>query len=91
MTTLPLPETPLYNHSLPAIETWLRNLGSIQDLETLNCWSLQQTDWSAEIELGTDQIVVCYRAAGEAGQDLTRAYKYSLSRADLEAVILGGP
>ncbi len=91
MTTLPSPETPLYNHSLPAIEAWLRDCGCVQDLDQLNCWTVHKADWSADVELGTDQIVVCYRAAAEGGQDVTRAYKYALSRGDLEAVIFGGP
>jgi len=37
------------------------------------------------------QIVVRYIQAGENGQDIRRAFKYSLSREDIEQAVFSGP
>jgi Protein of unknown function (DUF3143) len=85
------PDTPLYNHPLPEIEQWLVNQGCQQDPADLNTWTLQKADWSAEILLEIDSIVVRYLGVGENGQDLIRGFKYSLSRQDLTDAIFAGP
>lgn len=89
--TLPSADTPLYNHPLPDIEQWLRDQGCEQDRTDLHCWHIQQTAWSAEICLDIDQIAVRYLKAGESGEDIQRAFKYSLNRQDIEAAIFSGP
>ncbi|BAZ42566.1 hypothetical protein NIES4101_85350 [Calothrix sp. NIES-4101] len=85
------PDTPLYNHSLPRIEQWLREQGCQQDEQELHCWRLQKTAWSAELWLDTEQITVRYIQAGEDGQDIMRSFKYSLSRQDIEKAVFAGP
>jgi hypothetical protein len=88
---LPSANTPLYNHPLPDIEDWLRSKDCQQDAHNLHCWTLQKSGWEAEILLEVDALSVRYFGAGEDGGDVTRAFKYSLSRKDLEEAIFAGP
>ncbi|MBD2777224.1 DUF3143 domain-containing protein [Iningainema tapete] len=88
---LPSPETPLYNHPLPQIEQWLKNLGCQQDEKLLHCWHVQKPTWQAELWLEVEQIVVRYLQAGNQGQDIQRSFKYSLSRQDVEQAVFSGP
>jgi Protein of unknown function (DUF3143) len=85
------PDTPLYNHSLPRIEAWLREQGCQQDNQELHCWRLQKSSWNAELWLDTEQITVRYINAGEDRQDILRSFKYSLSRQDIEQAVFAGP
>jgi len=89
--TIPSPDTPLYNHPLPEIEQWLKSRGCQQDRRELHCWRIQQPTWEAEISLDIDQLTVRYLHAGADGQDIQRAFKYSLSRHDIEAAVFSGP
>ena len=88
---LPKPETALYNHPLPKIEIWLRSQGCEQDSKNLNLWHIKKSDWQAELWLDTEQLTVCYLKAGADYKDITRAFKYSLSRQDIEAAVFSGP
>ncbi len=88
---LPSAETPLYNHPLPEIENWLRDLGCQQDSENLHYWYIEQINWSAEICLEVEEISVNYLKAGKLGEDIKRSFKYSLSRADIESAVFSGP
>ncbi|MCS7031416.1 MAG: DUF3143 domain-containing protein [Gloeomargarita sp. SKYG116] len=90
MRPWPSPDTPLYNHSLAAIEDWLRTLGAQQDEQELNRWSLQGAGWQAELSLEIEELQVRYRGAA-AGRDVVRHFKYSMSRQDVETAILQGP
>jgi hypothetical protein len=89
--SVPPSDTPLYNHPLPEIEQWLRSKGCQQDREQLHCWYIQQPNWEAELMLDIDQLSVRYIGAGVQGQDIQRAFKYSLSRKDIEAAVFSGP
>jgi hypothetical protein len=84
-------DTPLYNHPLPQIEQWLKTLGCRQDLQQLHCWTVQHHDWQAEIALDAQEIVVCYHRNADSSRSITRSFKYSLSRRDIEDAILAGP
>lgn len=88
---LPKPETALYNHPLPKIEMWLQLQGCEQDSRNLNLWHIKRPNWQAELRLDTEQLTVCYLKAGENNKDITRAFKYSLSRQDIEAAVFSGP
>ncbi|MEB3182005.1 MAG: DUF3143 domain-containing protein [Nostocaceae cyanobacterium] len=90
MSLLP-DQTPLYNHPLPQIETWLRNQGCQQDTEQLHCWRIQRPKWEAELWLDIEQITVRYLKAGEEGKDVIRSFKYSLTRGDIEQAVFSGP
>ncbi len=85
------PETPLYNHPLPKIEDWLRKNGCQQDPKQLNCWYVKKEDWEADITLEIEEIIVNYLKAGADGSDITRAFRYSLSRQDIEEAVFSGP
>ncbi len=89
--SLPPPNTPLYNHPLPAIESWLIAQGCEQDRQEPHCWQIKGRDWEANLWLDIEQITVRYRGAGEDRQDIQRSFKYSLSREDIEAAIFAGP
>jgi hypothetical protein len=88
---LPSADTPLYNHPLPLIEFWLREQGCEQNSSDLHYWLVQRSHWKAEIELDIDQLVVRYITPGDSSQAIARAFKYSLSRQDLEEAVFAGP
>lgn len=89
--SLPAADTPLYNHTLPDIELWLTQQGCKQNDSELNRWEIAKTAWRADLLLETDSLVVRYIEAGDAGEDIQRGFKYSLSRQDLEDAIFAGP
>ena len=89
--SLPEADTPLYNHTLPTIENWLRSKGCAQDQENLHCWHLAETAWKAEICLETEELTVRYFDAEQDNQNLSRSFKYSLSRQDVEDAVFSGP
>jgi Protein of unknown function (DUF3143) len=84
-------ETPLYNHSLPQIEQWLREQGCQQDDQELHYWRVNKPSWQAELWLDIEQISIRYIEAGENKQDVQRSFKYSLSRQDVEEAVFAGP
>ncbi|MDJ0631684.1 MAG: DUF3143 domain-containing protein [Xenococcaceae cyanobacterium MO_188.B29] len=99
---LPDAQTPLYSHPLPDIEKWLAELGCRQDKDNLHCWHVEKPDWKAEICLEIEELTVRYFKVKEAETisyseitetkvDLTRSFKYSLSRQDIEAAVFSGP
>lgn len=89
MSDLPPPQAPLYNHPLPALERWLRDLGALQRQPNSCLWDLQHPDWSAELELEVEELRVRWEAPGAA--PVERHFPYGFSRADVEAAILAGP
>ena len=88
---LPNANTPLYNHALPNIEQWLISQGCQQDSSAPHCWHIHKADWKAELCLDIEELTVRYFQAGEQKQDIQRAFKYSLSRQDIEQAVFAGP
>ena len=88
MSSLPPPQAPLYNHPLPALEQWLRDLGAVQQGPHSCLWSLQLAGWSAEVELDVEELSVRWLGAEEP---VERHFAYGLSRADVVAAIRAGP
>lgn len=88
--TLPSADTPLYNHPLPEIEQWLKDLGCQQDRQQLHCWLIDRSTWKAEICLEIEELVVRYSTLDQQ-ENLQRSFKYSLSRSDIEAAVFSGP
>lgn len=88
---LPSPDTPLYNHTLPDIELWLKQQGCQQDSSELNRWAIAKASWRADLILETDSLLVRYLDVSKPGDDIQRGFKYSLSRQDLEDAIFAGP
>lgn len=88
MSELPDARTPLYNHPLPQLEQWLRQLGAVQRRGQPCLWDLHHSDWSAEIELEVEELLVSWH---QEGRRVSRHFPYGLRRADAEAAILAGP
>lgn len=88
MSELPSARTPLYNHPLPALETWLRGLGAVRQPDNLSRWDLHRPEWSAELDLEVDELRVSWH---QEGRTSVRHFPYGLSRGDAEAAILAGP
>ena len=86
---MPPANTPLYSHPLPDIEAWLTEQGGDRDTENISQWTFSRADWSANLLLDVDSIVVSYTRSD--GSEVQRSFKYSLSRSDLEEVIFAGP
>lgn len=89
-SSLPVPETPLYNHTLPDIEQWLRASGCERDGDQLHLWYLNGMAWSAEIRLDIEELSVLYDTPQDR-VNVRRTFKYSLSRQDVEDAIFAGP
>ncbi|TGG93786.1 MAG: DUF3143 domain-containing protein [Aphanocapsa feldmannii 277cV] len=85
---LPSADTPLSQHSLPALEQWLKESGCRRDARDPCLWKLSQPRWHAELCLEVEEIEVRWTSA--EGSSL-RAFSYGLSRADVERAILAGP
>ena len=79
---------PLYNHPLPSLEGWLAELGAVQRGSNSCLWDLRTPVWSAEIELGVEDLSVRW---GQGAALVQRQFPYGLSRADVESAILAGP
>ena len=88
---LPDSDTPLYNHTLPTIEKWLRDCGCQQDKDNLHCWYIDRMAWKAEICLEIEELVVRYLKVDPQGRNINRSFKYSLSRQDIEDAVFSGP
>ncbi|MBT9315166.1 DUF3143 domain-containing protein [Leptothoe spongobia] len=88
---LPSADTPLYNHTLPDIELWLKQQGCQQDSSELNRWEISKSAWRADLILEIDSLVVRYSEIDNGGEEIQRGFKYSLSRQDLEDAIFTGP
>jgi len=85
------PNNPLYNFPLPEIENWLKSMGCEQNSQELNCWYVNREGWEAEITLDIEDLIVNYLNAGADGNDIKRAFRYSLSRQDIEDAVFSGP
>lgn len=88
MAVLPPAPTPLYHHPLPSLESWLQALGARQDHRHSPVWTLEQPEWTAEIELMPAEISVSWLRNGERSQ---RTFSYGLTREDVQAALLAGP
>ena len=85
---LPNSDTPLYSHPLPALEQWLQTSGFEQSDADPCLWTLKRPQWTAELLLQSDGLVISWITDGGSTQ---RGFSYGLTRADLESAILAGP
>ena len=89
MAELPTAETPLNQHSIRALEQWLSQLGAAV-VEGNHChWTLVRSDWSADLLLAREDLVVVWSANAPGEQRCS--LPYGLSRKDVEAAINAGP
>ncbi|CAI9774046.1 unnamed protein product [Fraxinus pennsylvanica] len=90
---LPEKKKPLYSHSLPCIEAWLRSLGFYQSREDRAAWFVEKSDWHGQLSLDITDLYIRYLKSGpgELEKDVERRFSYALSREDIENAVLGGP
>ncbi|KAH7847642.1 hypothetical protein Vadar_028453 [Vaccinium darrowii] len=90
---LPEKKKPLYSHSLPCIEAWLKQLGFYQSKDDRAVWLVEKPDWHAQLSLDVTDLYIRYLKSGPANleKDVERRFSYALSREDIENAILGGP
>lgn len=90
---LPEKTKPLYMHSLPCIEAWLRSLEFKQSRSVPEQWRVERSDWHAELNMDITDLSIRYLKSGPGNlqRDVERKFSYALSRQDLENAILGGP
>ncbi|KAL6609405.1 hypothetical protein ACP70R_039374 [Stipagrostis hirtigluma subsp. patula] len=90
---LPEKKKPLYTHSLPCIEAWLRSIGFTQTREDPAVWIAETPLWHARLSLDVTDLHIRYlkNGPGNLEKDMERRFSYALSREDIENAILGGP
>ncbi|KAG6746694.1 hypothetical protein NC652_034451 [Populus alba x Populus x berolinensis] len=93
LQTLPDKKKPLYSHSLPCIEAWLKGLGFYQSKESRAIWFVEKPDWHAQLSLDVTDLYIRYlkNGPGNLEKDVERRFSYALSREDIENATLGGP
>ncbi|KAG5229645.1 30S ribosomal protein [Salix suchowensis] len=93
LQTLPDKKKPLYSHSLPCIEAWLKDLGFYQSKESRAIWFVEKPDWHAQLSLDATDLYIRYmkNGPGNLEKDVERRFSYALSREDIENATLGGP
>ncbi|XP_073064279.1 uncharacterized protein [Primulina eburnea] len=90
---LPDRKKPLYSHSLPCVEAWLKSLGFHQSKDDRAVWFVENPDWHAQLSLDVTDLCTRYlkNGPGNLEKDIERRFSYALSREDIENAILGGP
>uniref|UniRef100_A0ACD5TDF7 Uncharacterized protein n=1 Tax=Avena sativa TaxID=4498 RepID=A0ACD5TDF7_AVESA len=90
---LPEKKKPLYTHSLPGLEAWLRSIGFAQSREDRAVWVAETPHWHARLSLDVTDLHIRYLKSGpgDLEKDMERRFSYALSREDIENAILGGP
>ncbi|GAB4858397.1 hypothetical protein Ancab_009869 [Ancistrocladus abbreviatus] len=93
LSRLPDKKKPLYSHSLPCIEAWLKSLGFYQSNEDRAVWFVEKPGWHAQISLDVTDLYIRYLKSGPGNleKDVERRFSYALSREDIENAVLGGP
>ncbi|CAM0953722.1 unnamed protein product [Alopecurus aequalis] len=93
LARLPEKKKPLYTHSLPCIEAWLRSVGFAQSREDRAVWVAETPLWHARLSLDVTDLHIRYLKSGpgDLEKDMERRFSYALSREDIENAILGGP
>lgn len=58
LNKLPEKKKPLYSHSLPCIEAWLKNLGFYQSKEDRALWLIEKPEWHAQLSLDVTDLYI---------------------------------
>ena len=88
MSSLPPAHTPLNQHSLAALESWLSQLGAQQSRKDPCLWIWLQPEWSAEIKMELNELIVTWEQEGKFNQC---SFPYGLPRKDIQTAIIDGP
>ena len=83
-----LPNTPINQHSLNSLETWLRGLGASKDIDNPSKWHLLVSSWNATITFEKEDLSVVWEYQGEQTK---RLFSYCINKEDVENAILQGP
>ncbi|KAK8954989.1 hypothetical protein KSP39_PZI002354 [Platanthera zijinensis] len=89
---LPENKKPLYSHSLPCIEAWLKKVGFYQSSTDRAVWYIERLEWHARLSLDVTDLYIRYLKSGPGNleKDVERRFSYALSREDIENAILVG-
>ena len=82
------PDTPINQHSLQALELWLKGLGATKDIENPSKWHLLRSNWKATISFEQEDLSVVWESRGELTK---RLFSYCINKEDIENAILQGP
>lgn len=58
LSKLPEKKKPLYSHSLPCIEAWLKSLGFYQSKEDRALWLIEKPEWHAQLSLDVTDLYI---------------------------------
>ena len=81
MSLLPPGNTPLNQHSLVALESWLNQLGAQKSRKNPCLWIWLMPQWSAEIEMDRDELKVIWEKDGKL---IKCSFPYGLPRRDVQ-------
>ena len=88
MQSLPPSNTPLNQHSLRALECWLKEIGAQRSSKNPCLWIWVKPLWSAEILIEQDELKISWKKDGESS---VCSFPYGLSRSDVEVAMSQGP
>ena len=88
MTPIPSAQTPLNQHSLRALESWLNEIGAYRSLDESCLWTIANEKWSAQIRMEKDKLYVVW---DYEGQSTSASFSYGLTQSDVQAAIEEGP
>jgi len=80
--------TPINQHSLQALELWLKDLGASRDIENPSKWYLILSSWHATIVFEQEDLSIVWESRGKLTK---RLFSYCINREDIENAILQGP
>ena len=85
---LNLANTPINQHSLTSLESWLNDLGAKKDINNPSMWHLEISNWRASISFEQEDLRVIWDCDGKLTK---RLFSYCINREDVENAILQGP
>ena len=83
-----LAKKPINQHSLQSLESWLKNLGAVNDTNNPSRWYLLVSNWKATIIFEQEDLSVIWESKGH---ETKRLFSYCINREDVENAILQGP
>ena len=88
MSLLPPSQTPLNQHSLAALESWLDQLGAHPNSQDPALWTWVMPKWTAHIKMERDELQVTWEKDGNLSHC---SFPYGLPRKDVQMAIAEGP
>ena len=88
MSFLPPSTTPLNQHSLKALESWLMELGAEKSQTDPCLWNWVMPAWSAQIKIDIEQLRITWK---KGDRNYQCSFPYGLSRKDVQIALFEGP